>query len=118
MSAKMGNQRNKEKCQAYKNAGRKAINKELKAKRHEKRMAKFAKRREDGKTYEYKPNPFKEGTKKWREENQRRAEKNVDRRIPIQINDSVNSKLKTYLAQQKEMEKRDAKTSKASGSGN
>ena len=118
MSAKMGNKRNKEKCQAYKNAGRRKINKELKAMRHEKRMAKFAKRKADGKTYEYKPNPFKDGTKKWHEENQRRAEKNVDRRIPIQINDSVNSKLKTYLAEQKEMEKRDAKTGKTSGSRN
>ena len=42
----------------YKAQGRREKNKELKAKRHEKRLAKFAKRREEGKTYEYKPISF------------------------------------------------------------
>lgn len=38
----------------YKSSGRREKNKVLKKERHEKRIAKFAKRREEGKTYEYK----------------------------------------------------------------
>lgn len=56
------NKKHNEWCKGYKSRGQRAINKAIKQKRHEKRMAKFAKRKEDGKTYKYKPNPFPNGT--------------------------------------------------------
>lgn len=45
--------KHKQKYDKYKNSGNKAKNKILKQERHEKRLAKFAKRREDGKNYVY-----------------------------------------------------------------
>ena len=77
---------NKARCQRYKERGRREINKKLKAERNEKRIEKFRKRREEGKAYEYKPNPFdkKEERKKYWRERKRRASKNIDRRLPLQ----------------------------------
>jgi hypothetical protein len=78
--------KNKARCQKYKERGRREINKKLKAERNEKRIEKFRKRREEGKTYEYKANPYdkNEDKKKYWRERKRRAEKNVDRRLPLQ----------------------------------
>lgn len=45
--------KHKQKYDKYKNSGNKAKNKILKQERHEKRLAKFAKKREDGKAYTY-----------------------------------------------------------------
>lgn len=45
--------KHKQKYDKYKNSGNKAKNKILKQERHEKRLAKFAKKREDGKGYVY-----------------------------------------------------------------
>lgn len=45
--------KHKQKYDKYKNSGNKAKNKILKQECHEKRLAKFAKRREDGKNYVY-----------------------------------------------------------------
>lgn len=53
MSCKAGNKKHKERCQRYKSENRRAINKQKKAKRHEKRMQRFADRREAGKTCQY-----------------------------------------------------------------
>lgn len=70
--------------------GRLEINKKLKQERNEKRIEHFKLRREEGKAYEYKPNPFdrnsedrKERRKYWKEHN-RRAVKNVDHKLPLQ----------------------------------
>jgi len=52
------NKKHNEWCKGYKSRGQRAINKAIKQKRHEKRVADFARRKEDGKTYEYKPNPY------------------------------------------------------------
>lgn len=51
MANKVG--RNKKVCEKYRTSGRRAINNDLKQKRHEKEVARFAKRREEGKTYTY-----------------------------------------------------------------
>ena len=80
--------RNKKSCEHYKQTGQRARNKARKAERNEKRIAYFAKRREEGKAYEYKPNPYDpEGSRKERKryfaERKRRAEKNVDHRDPV-----------------------------------
>lgn len=52
------NKRHGEKCKEYKAAGRREINKAIKQERHKKRMEMFAKRKEEGKVYEYEPNPY------------------------------------------------------------
>lgn len=44
----------KKSCDKYRNAGRKAINADLRQERHRKKMERFAKRRAEGKNYEYK----------------------------------------------------------------
>lgn len=44
---------NKKRCEKYRLSGHLDSNKRLRAKRHEKRMARFAKRKEEGKTYTY-----------------------------------------------------------------
>lgn len=51
MANKVG--RNKKACEKYKLSGREAENKALKQERHKKRMARFAKRKEEGKAYVY-----------------------------------------------------------------
>lgn len=56
------NKRHNEWCKGYKSRGQRAINKAIKQKRHEKRMVKFAKRKEENKVYVYEPNPFPKGT--------------------------------------------------------
>lgn len=80
--------RNKKWCEHYKQTGQRERNKALKAERNEKRIAYFAKRREEGKTYEYKPNPYNPNGKytekrKYHAERMARAEKNVDHRDAI-----------------------------------
>ena len=92
MASKNG--RMKIKCQNYRNAGRKQINKELKAKKHLARIEHFAKRREEGKAYEYKP-------PKNRHEKYLRSQKNVDRRLPIAQLDSWFRKLDNEIAKEK-----------------
>lgn len=56
------NKKHNEWCKGYKSRGQRAINKAIKQKRHEKRMAKFAERKEKAKTYKYEPNPFPNGS--------------------------------------------------------
>lgn len=85
--------RMKQKCLAYKNAGRRQINKDLKAKKHLARLKYFERRREEGKTYKYRPTTNKE-------EKEKRATKNVDRRLPIQKLDSLFGRLNYQLEQE------------------
>jgi len=49
--AKPGNKNNKERCQKYKTQGRREKNKRLKQERNEKRIARFAKRKAEGKGF-------------------------------------------------------------------
>lgn len=51
--ARKGNKSNAKCYDSYKMSGRKDTNKKLKQARHEKRLARFAKRKEEGKCYEY-----------------------------------------------------------------
>lgn len=53
MANKIG--RNKKWCENYKKSGKREENKRIKQKRDEKRRERFAKRREEGKTYKYDP---------------------------------------------------------------
>ena len=102
MSCKVGNKNHKARCERYKQSGRRIINKQKKAERHKKRMEKFAKRREEGKTYQYTPIPYKEGTKEYIEEKRNRASKNVSHSTPTSIYDSVMRKLDNRLAKERE----------------
>lgn len=97
--------KNKHHCDKYKSSGAHEINKQKKQERHKKRMEKFAKRREEGKAYEYKPNPFKEYTRKWWHEKQDREAKNVDRRAPLATHDSVMRKLQNQLDKEEQAHK-------------
>lgn len=90
--------RNKKACENYRLSGRKAENKAKRQVRHEKRLAYFAKRREEGKTYEYKPNPYPKDTNAYYEEKQYRAEKNIKHQIPLQKFTSIMAKLNNQLA--------------------
>lgn len=69
------NKKHTEWCKNYKSRGQREINKAIKQKRHEKRVAQFAKRKEEGKTYSYQKNPYEEGTYQWGLEHIKREEK-------------------------------------------
>ena len=63
MSCKMGNRSHKEGCLKYKQEGRREKNKKLKAERNERRIAKFARRREKKQEGSYAPkDPENRGT--------------------------------------------------------
>ena len=71
----------------YNAQGHREKNKILKAKRHEKRLAKFTRRKDEGKTYVYKPIPFAKDTEKYIiEKNARRnkMEETWNRKTPLQ----------------------------------
>lgn len=69
------NKKHNEWCKGYKSRGQRAINKAIKQERHEKRVADFARRKEDGKIYSYQKNPFVKDTREWATERARREEK-------------------------------------------
>lgn len=66
------------------------------------REQKMNRRRELGKTYSYKPNPFSEGTKEYYHEQRDRARKNVSHKTRISKLKSVMAKLDNRLAKEKE----------------
>lgn len=86
--------RNQKKCEEYRRSGRRELNKAEKQKKHLARIAHFAKRKEEGKTYKYVP-------PKDAKERNIRAKKNVDRRLPIAQLDSLFGKLEYQLNQEK-----------------
>ena len=51
------NKAHHDRCVKYKNRGQREINKKIKQARDKKRIARFARRKAEGKTYEYKPLP-------------------------------------------------------------
>lgn len=103
--------RNKKWCEHYKQTGQRERNKALKAERNEKRIERFKKRREEGKAYEYKPNPYDPSgkykeKKKYRAECAARAEKNVDRRDPISKWKSIMRIVQNEVNQEEEERKK------------
>lgn len=98
------NKNRKKYYETYKQENRILKNKEKKREKHEKRMAKFAKRRGEGKTYSYKPNPFKKDSEEYILEENNRRRKNI-RAIDIGKWDSVMRKLQNRRDKELELAK-------------
>lgn len=92
--------KNKKRCEHYRTSGNLHTNKLQKQERNEKLIDKFAARRATGKRYKYKPNPFEKGSDKYIIEAKHRAEKNVDRRLPLQKLTNIMRKLNNQLAKE------------------
>ena len=91
--AKIKNPSNKKRYERYKQENRRGVNKEKKQKRHQKRLERFAKRREEGKNYSYEKSPYAD----WKDE-ERQLEAIIkqnkkDSRLPLQRWDSIWNKL-------------------------
>lgn len=78
-----------------------------------KRQAKFAAKRESGNAYEYKPNPYKKGTVKWRLEAASRAEKTQSSKLPLVKLTSIFAKLDNQLAEEAVVNKNKKEKAKA-----
>lgn len=65
------------------------------------REERMNKRREAGKTYSYKPNPFVKGSEGWREEQYKRTNKNVSRKTPTARWTSIMAKLENQLVKER-----------------
>jgi hypothetical protein len=76
--------------------------------REERRQAKFAKKREEGRAYEYKPIPYAKGTVEYAHEKLERAEKTVSKKTPVARLTSLMRKLDNQLAKEK-MERKNNK---------
>ena len=70
------------------------------------RVEKMNKRREVGKVYEYKKNPYKTGTVENTHEAADRAGKNVSHKLPVAEWKSIMAKLKNELSKQEIAAKR------------
>lgn len=103
--AKPGNKNNKARCEKYKMQGRREINKKKKQEKHEQLMNKFKKRKEEGKTYSYKPISFPKNSKEYIKEKNTRARKNTSHKTPLAKFTSIMRKLDNELMKQKELEK-------------
>lgn len=64
------------------------------------REEKMNKRREAGKTYTYKPNPFPKDSKEYHEEQWKRAHKNVSHKTPTARLKSIMAKLENQLVKE------------------
>lgn len=100
---------NKERCKRYEASGRREANKARRQERAKKREERFAKRRAEGKAYEYKPNPFDPNKQKhkYAEEVRSRSEKNVNHNDDVSIWRSVMRKLDNEIRQIEENEKKE-----------
>lgn len=65
------------------------------------REEKMNKRRSEGKTYTYSPNPYKKGTLEYEREMRERAAKNVSKKTPTAYLTSIMKKLNNELEQKK-----------------
>ena len=85
------------------NGGRTKANKAQEAKR----QAKFSAKREAGKAYEYKANPYKKGSRDWKHEKRAREEKRIAsmRKLPLARLTSIFAKLDNKMAIEKEAKK-------------
>ena len=69
--------------------------------KEERRQARFAKRKEEGKGYTYQPIPYKKDTKEYFDKLRDRAAKNVSHKTPIQRFTSIMRKLDNQLAKER-----------------
>ena len=75
--------------------------------KEERRQAKFAKKRDEGRAYEYKPNPYDKNSKDYSEWSnyydlaEYRSYKNVDRKTPVARLTSIMKKLDNQLAKER-----------------
>ena len=78
------------------------------------REEKMNKRREAGKTYTYKPNPFPNGSDEYYDEQWDRSHKNVSHKTPFARWTSIMAKLENQLGTERKAakEKKEAKKSK------
>ena len=76
--------------------------------KEERRQAKFAKKRDEGRAYEYKPIPYEKGTVEYTHEKLERAEKTVSKKTPVARFTSIMRKLDNQLAKEK-MERKNNK---------
>ena len=99
---------NKERCKKYSASGHREANKARRQENNEKRIARFAKRREEGKAYKWEPNPYDPDTqrRKYVEEERIRAGKNGDRRDNVSKWRSVMRRLNNEIAASKLTSKR------------
>ena len=99
---------NKERCKKYSSSGHREANKARRQENNEKRIARFKKRREEGKAYEWKPNPYNPDTqrRKYIEEERIRAEKNGDRRDNVSKWRSVMRRLNNEIAAEEAKDKK------------
>lgn len=65
------------------------------------REERMNKRREAGKTYTYKPNPFPKDSDEYYEEQWNRAHKNISHKTPVARWTSIMAKLENQLAKEK-----------------
>lgn len=104
--------KHKKKYDAYKLGGHKIINKQLKQERHKKRMAAYAKRKEEGLTYKYAPISSPKGSYEYNQERMIRAEKCKNRKLPEAKMRSIMAKLDNYL-EKKTQEVKESKERKS-----
>ena len=80
------------------------------------REEKMNNRREAGKTYKYKPNPFSKGSDEYREEQWNRAHKNISHKTPVARWTSIMAKLDNQLEAEKKIakDKKEVKNNKKS----
>ena len=69
------------------------------------REEKMNKRREAGKTYKYKSNPFPEGSDEYRKEQWNRSHKNVSHKTPFARWTSIMAKLENQLESERKATK-------------
>ena len=69
------------------------------------REEKMNNRREAGKTYKYKSNPFPKGSDEYREEQWNRAHKNISHKTPVARWTSIMAKLDNQLEAEKKIAK-------------
>ena len=80
------------------------------------REEKMNNRREAGKTYKYKSNPFPKGSDEYREEQWNRAHKNISHKTPVTRWTSIMAKLDNQLEAEKKIakDKKEVKNNKKS----
>lgn len=78
-----------------------------------KREEKMQKRREAGKTYSYKKNPYTEGSKEYRDECKKRDEKNKSKKLHYSKMTSIFAKLGNRIEAEREEKAKKAREKKA-----
>lgn len=88
-----------QKCRkSRRSSGNKAV---INKAKEERRQIKFADKREEGRTYKYKPIPYAKGTIEYQREKMERAAKIVSKKTPVAIFTSIMKKLENQLEKEK-----------------